>query len=77
MSRVTITYGIDDGYAGETRPHSFEMDMYEFEDDMTEGEICEVVWAAIRHDMETRIAPYWSREELPIILAELAKRDQQ
>jgi hypothetical protein len=75
MSKIKITYSIDDGYAGGERPLSFEMDMYEFEDDMTEEEIKETVWEAIRIDMEARVHPYWSEREMPEILAELAKGD--
>jgi len=73
MSKIKITYGIDDGYMGSDRPLSFEMDTYEFEDDMTEDDIKEAVWEAIRFDMETRVHPYWSEKEIPTILSELAK----
>lgn len=76
MSSIKITYTIEDGYVGPERPISFEMHTSEFAEDMTEDDVKEIVWDAIRNDMETRVSANWDGNGVSAILAELAKGEQ-
>lgn len=54
---MTITWEIQDGYFGGSRPQSFELDDYDilYCDDISELE--DLFWEAIQEDFEQKVSP--------------------
>ena len=67
------TYYVDDGYVGKSRPHHFEIDDFEIEDDMTDENLEELYENLMISDFEDKIHPYsqnvkefiqWAKEQI-------------
>lgn len=68
MATIKIKYGIDDGYAGGSRPHYVKVDTEDF-DGMEEEDVKAAIWEIIEDDMQNHVHPYWSGDELPEVMS--------
>lgn len=59
---MQITYHIEDGYAGGSRPHHVKVDDGDLEECETEQEKIEVIEDAIQSHFEQNISWYWDRK---------------
>jgi len=70
---MKITWEVDDGYAGKSRPQHTEVPDDELED-LTEEEQFALIEEYIRGDFEERISPCWGHDRVVAELAELRAR---
>jgi len=75
--KVEIRWEVEDGYVGKSRPQSFEVDLDEFEDDMTHDEIVERVCEATDEDMANKVSYCFSNfdEFVEVIKRHLTERE--
>lgn len=66
--RITITYGVDDGYVGGDRPQHVTIYMSDLEDCETDEEIETIIDEAVEDHMRQTITPYWKREQIAGLL---------
>ena len=73
MPKFKGMYYVDDGYIGKSRPHYFEIDDFEIEGDMTDGDLEELYENIMISDFENKIHPYsqnvdefiqWAKEQI-------------
>ncbi len=62
-----VSYGNDDGYAGGDRPHSFEIDSSEIEDDMDAEQLKALFWERIEEDFRNHNLHLYSDQEAEFI----------
>ena len=60
MSKNTfkVTYHVEDGFVGKSRPHVFTVDSGEIEDDMTAEDVVALLDELVQNDFEQNITPY-------------------
>ena len=61
-----VVYGNDDGYVG-GRPHRFNIDASELDEETTEEELSSLFWESIRNDFEQRHLNLFSGSEAEFI----------
>ncbi len=75
MADFKVTYEVNDGYVGGSRPQSFRIHEgdYEFSPDSTDEQLLEVFYGAIDEDMRQKVSPHnvnesdflvWAREQI-------------
>lgn len=60
---MKITYQLDDGYVGPSRPHYVEVDDYSLAECETPEEVENLIGEYVREHMEQRIIPHWENPE--------------
>jgi hypothetical protein len=71
-----VTYGVDDGYAGKSRPHSFTISAQDVEG-MSEKHLSEFFWNEIERDFRQSCNPYSDQEAEFIEWAKSVQREQE
>ena len=73
MPKFKGIYKVDDGYAGGSRPRYFDIEDFEIEDDMSDGDLEELYENIMIEDFEDKIHPYgqnvqefiqWAKEQI-------------
>ena len=71
--KFNATYGVDDGYAGGSRPQHFTIHADDLDDDMTDEELQNFFHESMQEHFEQTVSPYaknsddfvaWAREQL-------------
>jgi hypothetical protein len=75
---ITITYGIEDGYAGPARPHQVTIPLDELTDCETEDEVSSRIDQIVEDHFRETISTYWDRDQLAEVmpLVEAARDDE-
>lgn len=75
---IKITYGIEDGYAGGTRPHYVTIYLDDLSDCETDEEIENRIDEAVEEHMRETISTYWERDQIAGVLERIqAERDAE
>lgn len=83
MAEIELTYEIEDGYCGKSRPQHMSVDSEDFED-MTDEQMYNYLEELVLEDMQQRISPAYESSdiisEIKEVLAKeerLAKEDEE
>lgn len=61
--KFTVKWGIDDGYAGENRPHSLIISDQDLYDDMDDADLRKLFWSELQNEFEQSIHYYSNQED--------------
>lgn len=73
---MRVTWEVDDGYAGKSRPQHTEVPDEELEH-LTEEEQLRLIEEYIQEDFDNRMSPCWGHDRVVAELAELRARFEQ
>jgi hypothetical protein len=65
---IEITYSVEDGYAGGSRPHHVSIPLDELTDCETEADIEERIDQCVNDHFRETIGPYWRREQMEAVV---------
>ncbi len=54
--RFEGAYEVEDGYVGKSRPHYFDIDEYDIEDDMSDGDLMQLYEDTAQADFEQNVS---------------------
>jgi hypothetical protein len=60
--KFSVEWGVDDGYVGSSRPHSFHISDNDLFEDYTDQELKDLFWDEVRNEFESTIHFYSDRE---------------
>ncbi len=79
VKAITITYEVEDGYAGGSRPHSVRLDLNDFGDCETPEDIERRIDECVSDHFRENIGPYWKRDQIEevfdLVMAEREAED--
>jgi hypothetical protein len=70
--KIRVSWEVEDGYVGKSRPQHTDIPLSEFEDDMTAEEMEQTIDTAIQEDFEDRIA-WGGHYSLSDVIAEVRR----
>ena len=78
MKELIVHWEVEDGYVGKSSPQKTKIPFSEFEDDMTEEDIADVINESIQTDFENKITWFVQREEgIAELEADLKRRREE
>ena len=63
MDNFTVTWEIEDGYAGGSRPQTFKIEARHLEDDMAEEDLRDLFWQEVERDLAEKVHAISGDEE--------------